>query len=112
MNKNKISTTKTSLINNIGTPYNYPRKYPLAIAESGANIHIENQATSEMAPVIMPKDMTEMISDGGTMELSHVATPQLTGLIKTSRQIHIYPKMRTSPLILLGYYVIIDAPSH
>ena len=77
-------------------------KYKLAITESGANIHIANQATPTMAPVIISKDMTERIPDRITIELSYVATPQLIGMSKTYTQIHINPKMRTAPLILLG----------
>ena len=50
MNKIKISTPKISLINIIGTPPNSPRKYTLEIADSGANIHPENEATSIMSP--------------------------------------------------------------
>ena len=68
MNKNKMITLKISLINNIGTLFNYPRKYTLAIAESGSNIHMENQATSKMASFIISKDMLAKIPDESTME--------------------------------------------
>ena len=44
MNKIKSSTPKIILIHNTMTPPNFPRKYTLAIVESGANIHIENEA--------------------------------------------------------------------
>ena len=40
MNKIKINTPKISLINNIGTPPNSPRKYTLEIADSGAKQYI------------------------------------------------------------------------
>ena len=53
MNKIKMSSTKFSLFKNIGTPPNSPRKYTLEIADSGANIHLANEATATMAPVIV-----------------------------------------------------------
>ena len=53
MNKIKTSTPKISLINNIGTPPNYPSKYTLSILESGENIHLEKQATTTVTPVII-----------------------------------------------------------
>ena len=99
MNKIKISTPKTSLINNISTPPNYPSKCTLAIAKSGANIHIEKQSTPIIYPVIMSKDMTERLLDGCAMDFSHIATLHLTCLSKQAIQIHIYPKMRTDPLL-------------
>ena len=101
-NKIKISTSKISLFSNIGTPPNSPRKYILAIANSGVNTHIENEATPTMAPVIMSNAMTTRLPYGSTMESSHVVTFQLPGLTKKSSQIHIYPKIRTSPLISFG----------
>ena len=36
------------------------------------------------------------------MEPSRIATLQLPGLRKQARQIHIFPKMKTDPLISLG----------
>ena len=36
------------------------------------------------------------------MESTHISTLQLPGLSKQSSQIHIYPKMKTPPLISLG----------
>ena len=36
------------------------------------------------------------------MESTHIATLQLPGLSKLSRQIQIFPKMQTAPLISLG----------
>ena len=35
------------------------------------------------------------------MESSHIATVQFSGLSKKARQIHIFPKMKTAPLISL-----------
>ena len=56
-----------------------------------------------MAQVIISNDITERLSDGSTTEPSHIATLQLPGLSKRARQIHIYLKMKTSPLISLGF---------
>ena len=53
MNKIKISTPKISLINCIDTTPNPPSNNMLAITDSGANIHLEKQATTTMDPVIM-----------------------------------------------------------
>ena len=36
------------------------------------------------------------------MDLSHVATLHLPGLTIKARQIHIFPKIRTAPLVLFG----------
>ena len=68
MNKIKISTPRISLINNIGNPSNYPKKYTLEMAESGVNIHISNEATPRMALVIISKNMTARIPHGSKME--------------------------------------------
>ena len=46
--------------------------------------------------------MTAILPDGSTMESSHIATLQLPGLRNQARQIHIFPKMKTAPLISLG----------
>ena len=102
MNKIKIKTPKVSLNNNIGTPPNSPRKFTLTIVDSDKKIHLENEATPTMAPVIMQNIITARLPYVITMESSHVATLQLPGLTKKSRQIQIPPKMRTSPLILFG----------
>ena len=67
MNKIKIITPKISLINDIGSPPNYPRKYTLSISESGENIHLENGAIPTMPPLIIPNNMTASIPDGNTM---------------------------------------------
>ena len=45
MNKIKINTPKVSLINNIGTSPTFPRIYTIEIADSGANIYLENKVT-------------------------------------------------------------------
>ena len=67
----------------------------LAIADSGANIHLSRQATPTMAPVIMYNEMKSRLPDGSTMESAHIETLQLPGLSKLARQIHILPKMQT-----------------
>ena len=71
----------------------------LAIADSGANIHLEKQSKTTMAPVIMSNKMKSRLPDGITMESSHIMTLQLPGLSKQVRQIHIFPKIKTPPLI-------------
>ena len=53
INKIEISNPKISLINCIRTPPNFPSNNTLAIAHSGANIHLEKQSTTTMAPVII-----------------------------------------------------------
>ena len=40
----------------------------LAIAESGANIHLAKQATPTMAPIIMENDMKTRLPDVITMD--------------------------------------------
>ena len=102
MNKIYISNPKICLINCIDTPPNPPSNNMLAIAESGANLHPEKQATTTMAPVIMPNEMTERPPYGSTMEYSHIATLQISGLSKQARQIQIFSKMNIYPLISLG----------
>ena len=52
-----------------------------------------------MSPVIISNYMTSRLLDGITMESSHISTLQLSGLIKKLRQVHIFPKMKTAPLI-------------
>ena len=46
--------------------------------------------------------MKAKLSDGSTMESTHIATLHLPGLSKLARQIQILPKMHTAPLISLG----------
>ena len=71
VNKIKISNTKISLINHIDTPPNPTSTNMPAIKDSGES----------------------------TMEATNISTLQILGLSKLARQIHIYPKMKTSPLI-------------
>ena len=82
LNKIEISKPKTILINYIGTPPNPPSKNALAIADSGANIHPEKQATPTMAPVITENYMKARLSDGITMGSTHITTLHITGLSK------------------------------
>ena len=99
MNKIEISHPKISFKNCIDTPPITTIKNMLKIAYSGANIHLTKQATTSMAPVIMSNEMTERPPNGITMESSHIATLHLSGLSKKARQIHISPKIQTSPSI-------------
>ena len=46
--------------------------------------------------------MVYRLPDGGTMEYTHVATLPISGLSTEAMNIHIYPEINTSPLILLG----------
>ena len=55
-----------------------------------------------MNPVIMSKYITARLPNVSTMDLSHIVTPHITGLIKQARQIHSFPIIRTAPLISLG----------
>ena len=54
-----------------------------------------------MALFIISNYMTARLSYGTTIESSHIATLQIPGISKQARQIHILPKIKTSPLILL-----------
>ena len=103
VNKIEIINPRISLINYIDNPPNPTSNKLLAIADSGANIHPEKQATPTMAPVITENDMKARLPDGITMESTHIATLQLPGISKQARQIHILLKMQTSPLISLGF---------
>ena len=47
------------------------------------------------------KKITARQPDESTMEPLHITTLQLSGLSKQSRKIHIFPKMKTAPLISL-----------
>ena len=47
-----MSKPKISLINYIDTPHNPTITNMIAIADSGANIHLSRQTTHTMAPVI------------------------------------------------------------
>ena len=55
-----------------------------------------------MASFITPNDTTLRLQDGITMESSNIAALQIPGLSKQARQIHIYPKIKTAPLLSLG----------
>ena len=101
MNNIKIIIPELSLINNIETPHNYPSKHTLVVTDLGVNIHIFKQYTTTINPVIISNDMTERIPDGSTIDSSHITTLQLPGLSKKARQIHIFPKIITSPQISL-----------
>ena len=74
----------------------------LAIADSGVNIHLAKQATPTMDPVMMENGIKSRLPDGITVKSSHIATIQLSGQSKQSRQIHVIPKVQTAPLISLG----------
>ena len=86
----------------MGPNQNYPSKNTLSIAYSGVSINLAKEATTTMAPVIISNDMTARLTVWNTMESSHVATLQLPVLDKQDRQIHIYSKMKASPIISLG----------
>ena len=53
INKIDSSNPKIIIINCIGTPPNYHSKNLQEISDSGANIHLEKQSTTTMAPVII-----------------------------------------------------------
>ena len=55
-----------------------------------------------MAPLIVSNEITARLPDMSTMESSHLMTLQLPGIIKQDRRIHIFPQMKTAPLISLG----------
>ena len=101
-NKIKISNPKISLANHIYTPPNSNSTNILSITDYGANIHLVRQSISTMAPLIMDNEMKVRLSDGSTIDSTHIATLQIPGLRKLARQIHIFPKMQTAPLISLG----------
>ena len=54
----QISNPKISLTNFIGTSTNYPIKNMLVIADSVANINLENQSNTKIETVIFLNDMT------------------------------------------------------
>ena len=112
VNKIEISNPKISLIYYIYNPPNTTSKNMLAINDSGANINRAKQATPTMAPLIMKNYMKARLTEGSTMESTHIAILQLPGLSRQMRQIHIFQKIQTPQLISLGVYVMIDATSH
>ena len=65
----------------------------VAIANSGANIHLARKNVPTMSSVIMDNEMKTRLPDGITMESTNVATLQLLGLSRLARQIHIFPKI-------------------
>ena len=85
MNKIETISPKIVLINCIGSPQNYPSNNMLEISYSGANIHLAKQATTTMAPVIIPNEMKARIPDGSIMESSHIATLHIPSLINQAR---------------------------
>ena len=50
----------------------------------------------------MENDTTARLEDGSNMESTYTAKLQISGIRKQARQIHIFPKMQTAPLISLG----------
>ena len=102
VNKIEISNPKISFIHYIGIPHNPTSTNILAIADSDANIHLARQATPTISPVIMENEMKVRLSDGSTVESTHIATLDLPGLRKQVRHIHIFQQMQTAPLISLG----------
>ena len=52
----------------------------LAMAESGANIHLARQATPTMSPVIMENKMKAKLPDGSNMGSTHIATLYIPGI--------------------------------
>ena len=74
----------------------------LEIADSDANIHLANQATTKMVPVIMLTEITERLVYGITMESSHITTLRIPGISKQEKQIHISQKLR-HPHNIIGY---------
>ena len=82
------------------------------MADSGANIHLENESTKRISPVITSINVTSRIPYGSKMELSHIVTLQIQGLTKKYNQIFISPETRTDPFMFSGSYVMMDATSH
>ena len=77
----------------------------LAIADLGANIHLAKQVTPTTSPVIMANYMKSILPDGSTMESSHIATSQLPGISKQSRQIPIFSKSVDSPINIISSFM-------
>ena len=74
----------------------------LAITDSSENIHLEKQAITITPPLIISNETIARLPDGNTMESSHIATIQISGIIKQEMQIHILPNTKIAPLISLG----------
>ena len=73
----------------------------LEIIDSGANIHLAKQANPTMAPIIMANDLKARLSDGNTMESTHIATLQIPGISKQAGQIYMFKRIQIDPLISL-----------
>ena len=84
------------------TPTNKISTNLIAVTDSGMNINLARQAIHTMDPVFMENYMKARLPDGSTMDSTHIATLHISGISKQSRQIHIFPKMQTDLLILLG----------
>ena len=82
------------LIHYINIPPNPTSTNTLSITDAGANIHLTRQATPKMASVTINHEMKARLSDGSTMDSTHISTLQLPGLIRLARQIQIFPKYR------------------
>ena len=92
-NKIEISNLKISLINYIHTPPNPTITDMLTIENLGTNIHLARKTTPTQ------NEMKARLPDESTIESTHIETLQLSGIIEQVRQIHIFPKMQTAPLI-------------
>ena len=69
----------------------------LAITDLGTNTHLAKQATNTMAPEIASR-----LPYGSIMESSHIVKLHLPVVIKPERKIHIFPQMKTAPVVSLG----------
>ena len=104
-NKIEIINPKISLINFIDTPPNPNSNNIISIADSGANIHLEKQATPPMDPEFMEYDMKARLPDVSTMESTHISTLQLPGISKQVRQIHISPQNADIPINVVRSFI-------
>ena len=102
VDKPKISLPKISLTYNIETPYNSPFNTNIVILYYGDNIHFSNIATPITALVKCEHTMEARLPYVITMYSTHVATLLLIGMSRESSKIHIFPEIKTSPLISLG----------
>ena len=74
----------------------------VAITDSGENIHLARQGTPKMASVTINHEMKARLSDGSTMDSTHIATLQLLGLRRLARQIQIFLKNTDIPTNIIG----------
>ena len=102
MNEIEINNPKISLLNCVGTPLNYPGNKMLAITDLGVNIHLAKQDTTTTASLMLSNEIIARLPDGITMDLSQISTLQLPGLSNQARQIHMFPEIKTSALMLRG----------